>query len=91
MPEYLALNPDCSGAFLHIAGLVNHQDRTWVTEGVDDVIAQILPHRIGVPAGTGQQVLQPVGSGITAILGNGPAILAVQAGNHAQHQCAGMA
>ena len=40
--------------------------------------------RIGVPAGAGQQVLQPVGGGCAAVLGDGPAILAVQARDHAR-------
>ena len=59
----LALHPDTVDALLHVAGLVDHQDRAGIAEGVDDVLAQIIADLISVPAGAGQQVLQPVRGG----------------------------
>ena len=50
-----------------------------IAERVDDVVTQIIADRIGVPAGPRQQMLQSVRGGRTAVLGDGPAILAVQA------------
>ena len=86
----LALHPDRVGALLDIAGLVDHQDRSRVAERVDDVVAQVVAHRVGVPARPRQQMLQPVGGGGAAVLGDGPAILAVQARDHPQDELAGM-
>jgi hypothetical protein len=73
-------------ALLHIAGLVDHQDRTRFAERVDDVVAQVIAHGISVPTGPRQQMLQRVGSGGAAVLSDGPAILSVQARNHPSHQ-----
>ena len=56
----LALHPHRRGALLDVAGLVDHQHRTRVTERVDDVVAQVIAHRLGVPLRPRQQVLQPV-------------------------------
>ena len=78
----LALHPDTVHALFHVAGLVDHQDRTGVAKGVDDVITQIIADRISVPAGPCQQMLQPVRGDRAAMLGDGPAILAVQARDH---------
>jgi hypothetical protein len=77
-------------ALFHVAGFVDHQDRTGIAEGVNDILAQIIADLLSVPAGAGQQVLQPVGGGIASVLGDGPAILAVQARDHPGHQFAGM-
>jgi len=84
------LHPDRLRAFLHVAGFVNDQDRAGITERIDDVIAQIVTDGIGVSAGSGQQVLQPIRRGRTAMLSNGPAILAVQTRDHPRHQGTGM-
>ncbi len=87
----LALHPDAVHALLDVTGLVDHQDRTRVTERIDDVIAQIVADIVGVPAGPCQQMLQPIGGGITAVLGDRPAILAVQARDHPGHEFTGTA
>jgi len=84
----LALHPDAVHALLDVAGLVDHQDRTRIAKRVDDVIAQIIPHGVGVPTGPCQQVLQPVRTDRAAVLGDGPAILAVQTRDHASHEFA---
>lgn len=78
------------GALLHIPGLIDHQDRTWVAEGIDDVVTQIVTDLIGVPAGACQQVLQAVWGEGTPVLGDRPAILAIQTRDHARHQLTGM-
>ena len=90
VPLYWRCTPTVCGALLHVAGLVDHQDRARVAERVDDVVAQIVADRVGVPAGPRQQMLQPVRGGCAAVLGDGPAILAVQARDHPGHQLAGM-
>jgi hypothetical protein len=38
----LALHPDAMHTLLDVAGLIDHQDRFRVTEGIDDVITQII-------------------------------------------------
>ena len=86
----LALHPDAVGALLDVASFVDDQDRAGITEGVDNVVTQIVTDRVGVPTGPRQQMLQSVRGGRTAVLGDGPAILAVQARDHPSHQLAGM-
>jgi hypothetical protein len=66
------------------------QDRAGVAEGVDDVVTQIIAHRLGVPFRPRQQMLQPVGRVIAAVLGDRPAILAVQPRDHPRHEFCGM-
>ena len=51
VPLYWRLHPDAVDAFLHVAGLINHQDRASVAERVDDIVTQIIADCIGVPAG----------------------------------------
>jgi hypothetical protein len=87
----LALHPDTVHTLFHVAGLVDHQDRTDVAKAVDDVITQIIADRISVPASPCQQMLQPVGGDSAAVLGDSPAIFAVQARGHPGHQFTGMA
>ena len=45
----LALHPDRMHALLHVSGFVEDQDCAGVAEGVDDIIAQIVTDRVGVP------------------------------------------
>ena len=78
----LALHPDRMHALLHVSGFIEDQYRVRVAEGVDDVVTQIVADRFGVPFRPRQQMLQPVGGGIAAVLGDRPAILAVQARDH---------
>lgn len=53
----LALDPDGAGALLHVASLVHDQFRGLVMEVFDDILAHVVPHVIGVPSGSAQQVL----------------------------------
>jgi len=86
----LALNPDGGHALLHVAGFINHENCAGVTEGVDNIVTQIIADRLGVPFRPRQQMLQAVGSGIAAVLSNGPAILAVQPRDHPGDQLGGV-
>ena len=86
----LTLHADRIHALLQVAGFVNDENRAGVAEGVDDIVAQIIAHVLGVPFRPRQQVLQAIGSGLAAMLGDRPAILAIQARDHPEHQLAGM-
>ena len=86
----LALHPDRMQPLLHIPCLIEDQYRAGVAEGVDDVVAQIVTNPVGVPFRPRQQMLQPVGGGVAAVLSDRPAILAVQARDHPCHQLGGM-
>jgi hypothetical protein len=77
-------------ALLQVPGLVHDQDRARIGERVDHVAAQIITHQIGVPPRSGQQMLQPVRGQIATMLGDRPAILTIQPGQHAQHQPGGV-
>lgn len=61
-----------------------------LTGDVDDVITQIIAYGVGIPAGPPRQVLQPIRGGRAAVLGNGSAILSIQARDHLSHQLTGM-
>ena len=58
---YWRCTPTESHALLHVPGFINHQNRARVTEGVDDVVTQIIANPVGVPFRPRQQMLQPVG------------------------------
>jgi len=74
----LALDPNGSGALLEIAGLVHHQHRLGVAKVLDEVGAHIIADRIVVPHRPGEQMLHPVGAGVSGVLGDRPAVLAWQ-------------
>jgi hypothetical protein len=82
----LPLHPDRVLALLQIARLINHEDRIRLGERVDNVAAQVITHRLGVPARSSKQMLQPVRSQVTAMLGDRPAVLALQPAQHPEHQ-----
>jgi hypothetical protein len=44
---------------------------------LDHIAAQLVADRVGVPAGLVQQPLHPVGRELTSVLGQVPAVLAV--------------
>jgi hypothetical protein len=72
----LALDPDRSGAFLDVTGLVDHQHRVGVAERVDDIVAQVITYPVGVPTRPREQVLHPVRVSVPGVFGDRPAILA---------------
>jgi hypothetical protein len=57
---------------------------------VRDVAAQVVADRVGVPAGRGQQVLQPARTGMAGVLGDRPTIRPAQPGQQPRHQVPGM-
>ncbi len=87
----LALHPDRMRPLFHVAGFIEDQDGVEVAEGVNNIVTQVVTDRVSVPFRPRQQMLQAVGGGIATVLGNRPAILAVQARDHPGHQLAGMA
>lgn len=80
------------GALLDEAGVVNDQDSVAPPEAFGDVVLELVTDLVRVPAGTGEQVLQPVGGGVTGVLGQLPAIFAAdraeQASDVAAHPAA---
>jgi hypothetical protein len=79
----LALDAHALRALLEKAGLVDDQHPRVVRQPVDDVGAQIVAHRIGVPGGTPQQVLHAVRRGVPRHFGHLPAVLALGDGKQA--------
>ena len=71
------MHPSGLAALLQEAGLVHHQDPAWVAELLDDVAAHVVAERVWVPSGGGQQPLHPVRGGLLGVLGQLPAVLAV--------------
>lgn len=45
----LALHADGVGVLLDIGGLIDNQHRVRITEGIDDVVTQIIADRISIP------------------------------------------
>ena len=86
----LALHPHTVAALLQVAGLVEHKDRIRVAEMVDHIAAQIVTDRVGVPLRPRQQMLQPMRALLATVLGDRPAVLAVQPRHHALDQPGGM-
>jgi hypothetical protein len=74
----LALHPDGPAALLEVAGLIDDQHRTRVTQVLDQQGAHVVAHRVVVPHRPAQEVLQAVGGGVAGVLGDRPAVLAWQ-------------
>jgi hypothetical protein len=79
------LAPDTDGvhALLQITGLVDHQDPVGVAEPVDDDLAHIVTHRVGVPLRPVQQPLHRVRATMRGLLGQLPAGLDLKVGEQA--------
>ena len=58
---------------------------------LDDVAARVVADAASVPFRAGQQVLHPVRRGVAGMPGDGPAVLAGQLGQQAQHERPGLA
>lgn len=82
----LALDTDRAGALLHVAGLVDHQDRTVVMHVLDNVIAHVVADLVRIPLCPPQQVLHADRCLLTDPFGDGPAVLAQQVRQQPQHQ-----
>jgi hypothetical protein len=74
----LALDADGALAFLDKAGLIKRHHRIRIAQVLDDIGAQIVAHRIGIPTHAGQEVLHAVRRGIARRLGKLPTVLALQ-------------
>jgi hypothetical protein len=74
----LALHPHGGCALLQIPGLVQHEDRIIVTEMPEHVGAHVVPGPVRIPHSTAEQVLQPVRRPMAGMLGDCPAVLALQ-------------
>jgi hypothetical protein len=53
---------------------------------LDHVTAQVITHPVGVPGRPRQKMLHPARAGLPGLLGNGPAVLARQAGQQPEHE-----
>jgi hypothetical protein len=73
----LALDPGRAVALLHNARLVQHQHRIKITQLLDHVVAQVIPDPVGVPPRAIQQPLHPVWGLLPGLLGQPPAVLAL--------------
>jgi hypothetical protein len=73
----LALHPGRLGALLEEPGLIHHQHPGRVAEPLHDIAAHVVAQRVRVPAGGGQQPLHSVRGRLPGVLGQLPAILAV--------------
>jgi hypothetical protein len=82
----LTLHPDRGVALLQIAGLINHQHRVGVTETGHHVVAQVIAHTVGVPAGPVEQVLHTVRIPVPSMLSDAPAVLARKIGQQPEHE-----
>jgi hypothetical protein len=69
-----------------IPGLVHDQHRLGVAEILHQVGAQVVADAVVVPDRSAQQVLHPVGAGVTGVLSDRPAVLAWQVGQQPVHE-----
>jgi hypothetical protein len=63
--------------FLHNARLVQHQHRIGIPQVLHDVVAQVIPDPVGVPPRAVEQPLHPVWGLLPGLLGQPPAVLAL--------------
>jgi hypothetical protein len=87
----LALDPDGAHALLQVPGLVDHEDRVGVAEAGGDVVTQVIPDSVGVPAGAPEEVLHAMRVGVTGVFGDAPAVLAGQLSEQPEQEPAGPA
>jgi hypothetical protein len=64
--------------FFEKAGLVEDQHAVGVPQMLHGIDAQLIPHSIGIPVGTAQQILEAIGSRLAADFRHLPAILALR-------------
>ncbi len=73
-------------SLLQIARFVDDQRRLWVTKMLDNVVTDVVAHRVLVPLRPRQQVLHPIRGGVASMLGDRPAVLARQVGQQPAHE-----
>jgi hypothetical protein len=64
-------------ALFQKASLIDHQHGLRIPQMLDDIAAQRIAHRLGVPQRPAQQMLKGIRRGIPAHLGQLPAVLAL--------------
>ncbi len=79
------------GALLDVASLINYEHGIRAAQVLDDIPAQVIADRTGVPPGRSQQVMHPVRGDIPGLFGYRPAVLAPQPRQQPQHERAGPA
>jgi hypothetical protein len=82
----LALHPGGLGALLEEPGLVHDQHRPRIAEVLGDVVPQIIPDLVGVPAGMVEPSLHPIWGRRAGLLGQLPAVLALDTGKQATQE-----
>ena len=55
------MHADTGGALLDVASLVHHQHPIWAAQMVDDIAAQVIADRIGIPPGAANRCCIPSG------------------------------
>lgn len=87
----LPLDSNGVGAFLHVAGLVDHQHRLVVVQMLHHVVTHLVADLVGIPIRPPEQVLHAVRGPVPGPLGDGPAVLARQVRQQAEYQLPGPA
>jgi hypothetical protein len=77
-PTVLHLHTCRLAAALGKAGLVNAHDGIVRAQLLQDIATQVVTHQIGIPNGTGEQTLHARGGGFSGLLGQLPAIFALE-------------
>jgi hypothetical protein len=72
------------------AGFIHHERGSRVTEFGDDIAAQIIPHRIGVPNVAGEDALDAAWVSVAGVFGQLPAVLAFHFSDEAAEIIGGM-
>ncbi len=73
----LALDPHRLRSLFEKAGFIDDEHRPWIAHMLQDVGAQVVAHSIRVPLRAGQQPLHAVGPCLARVLGELPAVLAL--------------
>jgi hypothetical protein len=73
-PGVLACDTNRFGPLLQKPGLVNDQDRVRIAQVLHHIGAQIIAHRLRIPARRAQQPLHPVRAALPHGLGQLPAV-----------------
>ena len=82
----LALDPSRLGALLEEPGLVHDQHRARIAEVLHNIAAQVIPDPVWVPAGVIEQPLHPIWGRRPGLLGQLPAVLALDTGQQATQE-----
>ncbi len=81
----LALHAHRMHAFFEKTGLIDQQHGIALTQRLNDVISEVVAHRVGIPARSVEQVLHAVGAGVLCRFGQLLAVFALQ-GAEQPHQ-----